>query len=71
VEDRIRATKDTGLRNPPFHHADQNRVWLEISALAQDLLAWCAALPCPPSRQLRAETTATATAHLAVADRLV
>lgn len=49
VEDRIRAAKDTGLRNLPFHDMTQNRIWLAISALAQDLLAWCArlALPAP------------------------
>jgi hypothetical protein len=40
VEDRIRAGKDTGLRNLPFHDAAQNRVWLEICALAADLIAW-------------------------------
>jgi hypothetical protein len=47
VEDRIRAAKDTGLRNLPFHDADQNRIWVAISALAQDLLAWCARLALP------------------------
>ncbi|MQA27687.1 MAG: IS1380 family transposase [Micromonosporaceae bacterium] len=40
VEDRIRAAKDTGLRNLPFHDAAQNAVWLEICALAQDLIAF-------------------------------
>jgi len=40
VEDRIRAGKDTGLRNLPFHDAAQNRVWLEVCALAADLIAW-------------------------------
>jgi len=47
VEDRIRAAKDTGLRNLPFRNTDQNRIWLAISALAQDLLAWCARLALP------------------------
>ncbi|MGH3993842.1 MAG: IS1380 family transposase, partial [Pseudonocardiaceae bacterium] len=41
VEDRIRAAKDTGIRNLPYHDLAQNRVWLAITALAQDLLAWC------------------------------
>jgi hypothetical protein len=66
VEDRIRAAKDTGLRNLPFHDTDQNRIWVAISALAQDLLAWCArlALPataagCEPKR-LRLRLLATA-----------
>ncbi|MFF2628624.1 IS1380 family transposase [Kitasatospora griseola] len=40
AEDRIRAARDTGLRNLPLHQAAQNRVWLEIVQLALDLLAW-------------------------------
>jgi hypothetical protein len=39
-EDRIRGLKDTGLRNLPFHGYAQNRIWLEVVALAADLLAW-------------------------------
>lgn len=39
-EDRIRALKDTGMRNLPFHDYNKNRLWLEIVALAADLLAW-------------------------------
>lgn len=39
-EDRIRALKDTGLRNLPFHGYAQNRIWVEIVALAADLLTW-------------------------------
>jgi hypothetical protein len=38
VEDRN--AKDTGMPNLPFHDLAQNRVWLEITALATDLLAW-------------------------------
>lgn len=70
VEDRIRAAKDTGLRNLPFHDVAQNRIWLAISALAQDLLAWTArlALPAPAAgyepKRLRLRV-------LAVAGRLV
>lgn len=40
VEDRIRAGKDTGLANLPFHGFASNAVWTELVALAQDLLAW-------------------------------
>jgi hypothetical protein len=40
AEDRIRGLKDTGLRNLPFHGFTQNRIWLEIIALAADLLVW-------------------------------
>ncbi|MEU9044610.1 MULTISPECIES: IS1380 family transposase [unclassified Kitasatospora] len=40
AKDRIRAARDTGLRNLPLHDAAQNQVWLEIVQLALDLLAW-------------------------------
>jgi hypothetical protein len=39
-EDRIRAAKDTGLRNLPLHGFDQNQLWCEIVALASELTAW-------------------------------
>jgi hypothetical protein len=40
AEDRIRALKDTGLRNLPLHQFTANQIWLELTALANDLLAW-------------------------------
>ncbi|MEU2859037.1 IS1380 family transposase [Streptomyces mirabilis] len=40
AEDRIRAARDTGLRNLPLHNAAQNRIWLEIVQIALDPLAW-------------------------------
>lgn len=40
AEDRIRNLKDTGLRNLPFHGYTHNQIWLEIAALAADLLTW-------------------------------
>jgi hypothetical protein len=40
AEDRIRALKDTGMRNLPFHRFDANQIWLEIVSLAAELLAW-------------------------------
>jgi hypothetical protein len=46
VEDRIRAAKDTGLRNLPFQNATQNQIWLEICALATDLIAFTQRLTC-------------------------
>jgi hypothetical protein len=39
-EDRIRAAKQTGLENLPFRDFDHNQVWLELSLIAQDLIAW-------------------------------
>ena len=40
AEDRIRAAKQTGLENLPFRDFDHNQVWLELSLIAQDLIAW-------------------------------
>lgn len=40
AEDRIRCLKDTGLRNLPIHSYRANRIWLEVVALAGDLIAW-------------------------------
>ncbi|MFE5011232.1 IS1380 family transposase [Streptomyces sp. NPDC056696] len=40
AEDRIRAARATGLRNPPLHDSAQNQIWLEIVQIALDLLAW-------------------------------
>lgn len=40
AEDRIRGLIDAGLRNLPFHGYAHNQIWLEIVALAADLLAW-------------------------------
>jgi len=40
VENRIRAAKDTGLENFPFHHFLSNCVWLELVLAAQDLIAF-------------------------------
>ena len=44
VEDRIRCAKATGLRNLPCKGYEQNRVWLELSLTAADLLTWAQAL---------------------------
>jgi hypothetical protein len=44
VEDSIRAGKETGMRNLPFHRFADNEAWLELSLIAQDLLAWSRAL---------------------------
>jgi hypothetical protein len=40
VEDRIRNTKDTGLGRFPSRQLNVNAVWLELSLLAADLIAW-------------------------------
>jgi hypothetical protein len=40
VEDRIKAGKDTGMAKLPFREFALNAVWLQLSLIAQDLLAW-------------------------------
>lgn len=44
VEDAIRAGKDTGMQNLPCHAFARNEAWLELSLIAQDLLAWTKSL---------------------------
>ena len=46
-EDRIRAAKDTGLRNLPLHGYNQNQIWTELVAMACELLAWTQMLALP------------------------
>ena len=40
VENRIRAAKDTGLRNLPCEDFVRNEAWLQLVLCAQDLHAW-------------------------------
>jgi hypothetical protein len=40
VENRIRAAKDTGLRNLPCDDFVRNEAWLQLVLIAQDLHAW-------------------------------
>jgi len=44
AENLIRAAKQTGLKNFPFRAFALNAVWLELSLIAQDLIAWTQAL---------------------------
>jgi len=39
-EDRIRAAKDTGLRNLPLHGFGQNQIWCELVTMACELTTW-------------------------------
>lgn len=57
-EDRIRAAKDTGARNLPFHSFAANRIWVAIVALALDLTAWMQTLTLHdhPARRWEAKT---------------
>jgi len=40
VEDRIRIAKDTGLGRFPSREFKINQVWIQIAAIAADLIAW-------------------------------
>jgi hypothetical protein len=71
-EDRIRALKDTGLRNLPFHDFAKNRIWVEIVALAADLLTWTQVLAFPESEPARRwEPKRVRFRLLAVAGRII
>jgi len=70
VEDRIRCAKATGLRNLPCRAYEQNKVWLELSLAAADLLTWAQAL-CFTGSLARCEPAAFRYRICAVAARLV
>ncbi|MGN6332039.1 MAG: IS1380 family transposase [Motilibacteraceae bacterium] len=53
AEDRIRGLKDTGMRNLPFYEYAKNRIWLEIVALATELLVWTQTLAWPGTHPVR------------------
>src|SRR6202007_660673 len=40
AEALILTPKNNGLRNLPFHNYQANRIWLEVVALASDLITW-------------------------------
>lgn len=47
AEDRIRTLKDTGLANLPLQAFGKNEIWLELAALAHELLTWTQLLAWP------------------------
>jgi hypothetical protein len=71
AEDRIRGLKDTGLRNLPFHGFAQNQIWLEIIALAADLLVWTQTLAWHAHPARRWEPKRFRFRLLAVAGRII
>lgn len=71
AEDRIRNLKDTGLRNFPFHGFDHNQIWLEIVALAADLLVWTQVLAFTTSEARRWEPKRLRLRLLSVAGRII
>jgi Transposase DDE domain group 1 len=70
VEDSIRAGKDTGMRNLPHHAFTHNQTWLELSLIAQDLLAWTK-LICLTGDLTRAEPKRLRHCLLHVAGKLI
>ena len=70
VEDSIRHGKDTGMRNLPHHAFEHNQTWLELSLIAQDLLAWMK-LICLTGQLARAEPKRLRHRLLHTAGRLV
>lgn len=71
AEDRIRNLKDTGLRNLPLHGFDQNQIWMEIVALAADLLTWTQTLAWHDHPARRWEPKRLRFRLLAVAGRMI
>ncbi|WP_301033761.1 IS1380 family transposase [Nocardioides sp.] len=72
AEDRIRALKDTGMRNLPFYGFAQNQIWLEIVSLAAELLAWTQTLAWDPHEPARRwEPKRLRLRILAVAGRII
>jgi len=71
AEDRIRALKDSGLRNLPLHDFDQNQIWLETVLLAAELTAWTQTLAFTGQPARRWEPKRLRLRLLAVAGRLV
>ena len=69
AEDRIRGLKDTGLTNLPLQEFAKNEIWLELAALAYELLTWTQLLAWPdhPARGWEPKTLRL----LAVAGRIV
>lgn len=71
AEDRIRTAKDTGLRNLSLLDFTQNQIWLEIVALACELLAWMQMLALHGTNARHYEPKRLRLRLLAVAGRLV
>jgi hypothetical protein len=71
AEDRIRALKDSGLRNVPLHDLNQNKIWVELVLVGADLLGWTQTLALHASSARRWEPKRVRLRLFAVAGRLV
>lgn len=71
AEDRIRTLKDTGLTNLPLQAFGKNEVWLELAALAYELLTWTQLLAWPDTPARRWEPKRLRLRLLSVAARII
>lgn len=71
AEDRIRTLKDTGLTNLPLQAFAKNEIWLELAALAYELLTWTQLLAWPDHRARSWEPKRLRLRLLSVAGRII
>lgn len=71
AEDRIRALKDTGLTNLPLQAFSKNEIWLELAALAYELLIWTQLLAWPKHAARRWEPKRLRLRLLSIAGRII
>ena len=71
AEDRIRTLKDTGLSNLPLQAFAKNKIWLELAALAYELLTWTQLLAWPDHPARSWEPKRLRLRLLSVAGRLI
>ena len=71
AEDRIRALKDTGVTNLPLQAFGKNEIWLELAALAYELLTWTQLLAWPEHAARRWEPKRLRLRLLSVAGRVI
>jgi hypothetical protein len=71
AEDRIRTLKDTGLTNLPLQTFGKNAIWLELAALAAELMTWTQLLAWPDHAARRWEPKRLRLRLLSVAGRII
>jgi Transposase DDE domain group 1 len=71
AEDRIRTLKDTGLTNLPLQAFGKNEIWLELAALAYELMTWTQLLAWPDHAARSWEPKRLRLRLLAVAGRII
>lgn len=71
AEDRIRTLKDTGLTNLPLQAFGKNEIWLELAALAYELMTWTQLLAWPDHPARNWEPKRVRLRLLSVAARII